>query len=77
METQPGETALNAIIRKVTSFYGIPLIDIRAAFERRGKGDDLYSEDQHPNAAGYRVMGETAHKELVKRGLIPCDDTVQ
>ncbi|MBM4081080.1 MAG: hypothetical protein FJ278_15360 [Planctomycetes bacterium] len=70
VQTQPGETALNAIIRKVTSFYGIPLIDIRAAFERRGNGPDLYSKDEHPNAAGYRLMGETVYEELARLRLL-------
>ena len=71
VKTLPGETALNAIIRIVTQRYGIPLIDVRKAFEDRGNGNELYSADEHPNAAGYRLMAQTVYGQLLKRKLIP------
>ena len=70
VKTEAGETALNAIIRKVAAFYRVPLIDVRSAFERQGNGDELYSTDAHPNAAGYRLMAEAVRRGLLERGLM-------
>lgn len=67
-ERQPGEIAIDAVIRTVSEAEGIALIDTQAAFVAAAPGGGLYLPDwHHPTAAGHRLIAETVYAAIRDR----------
>jgi lysophospholipase L1-like esterase len=67
----PHETAINGVIRYVSDFYDVPLVDNRAAFTGLAQQERYFLDnDEHPNGRGYRLVAENLLDRLVELGTI-------
>jgi lysophospholipase L1-like esterase len=57
-DRQPGEIAIDAVIRLVGETQGVPVIDLQPAFQRAPDGPLFLADLHHPTATGHQVMAQ-------------------
>lgn len=63
-DRQPGELAVDAIIRTVGREQQVPVLDVDAAFRASGRADLFLPDWHHPTATGHRIMADTVWQAL-------------
>ncbi|NOX36025.1 MAG: tetratricopeptide repeat protein [Calditrichaeota bacterium] len=65
---------LNAIIHRLAQEYQIPVVPMKAFFEKAARdgliGNDLMTDHLHPNIKGYFIMADAFLRTLKQNGLI-------
>ena len=65
---------LNAVIREIGNKYSVPVLDMKAVFEKASPngiiGNSLMTEHLHPNIDGYFLMADAFFNEMQREHLV-------
>ncbi len=65
---------LNAVIREIGKKYSVPVLDMKAVFEKASPngiiGNSLMTEHLHPNIDGYFLMADAFFNEMQREHLV-------